>query len=78
MFAAHAAVAMSNEQERQSLRTAVSSREVIGQAQGILMERFRITADLAFRLLVMASQDTNRKLRDIADELTATGQLPGR
>jgi GAF domain-containing protein len=77
MFAAHAAVAMSNEQERQSLRTAVSSREVIGQAQGILMERFRITADMAFRLLVMASQDTNRKLRDIADELTSTGQLPG-
>lgn len=77
MFAAHAAVAMSHEQEQQDLRAAVSTREVIGQAQGILMERFKITADMAFRLLVLASQDTNRKLRDIADELTATGELPG-
>jgi GAF domain-containing protein len=76
MFAAHAAVAMSNEQNQQELRIAVSTREVIGQAQGILMERFKITADLAFRLLVRASQDTNRKLRDIAQELTTTGELP--
>ena len=76
MFAAHAAVAMANEQERQDMRAAVSTREVIGQAQGILMERFKITAEMAFRLLVRVSQDTNRKLRDIADELTATGQLP--
>ena len=77
MFAAHAAVAMANVQQQQDMRAAVSTREVIGQAQGILMERFKITADMAFRLLVRASQDTNRKLRDIADELTATGQLPG-
>ena len=77
MFAAHAAVAMSNEQHQQDLRIAVSTREIIGQAQGILMERFKITADLAFRLLVRASQDTNRKLRDIAQELTTTGELPG-
>jgi AmiR/NasT family two-component response regulator len=78
IFATHAAVAMAHEQEQQDLRTAVSTREVIGQAQGILMERFRITSDMAFRLLVRASQDTNRKLRDIADELTSTGQLPAR
>ena len=77
MFAAHAAVAMAHEQEQQDMRAAVSTREVIGQAQGILMERFKITADMAFRLLVRVSQDTNRKLREIADELTATGQLPG-
>ena len=77
LFATHAAVAMSSEQSRQDLRTAVTTREVIGQAQGILMERFKITDDLAFRLLVRASQDTNRKLRDIAEELTTTGQLPG-
>jgi transcriptional regulator with GAF, ATPase, and Fis domain len=77
LFAAHAAVAMSSEQSKLDLRTAVTTREVIGQAQGILMERFKITEDLAFRLLVRASQDTNRKLRDVAEELTATGQLPG-
>jgi AmiR/NasT family two-component response regulator len=77
LFATHAAIAMSSEQSRQDLRTAVTTREVIGQAQGILMERFKITDDLAFRLLVRASQDTNRKLRDIAEEVTTTGQLPG-
>ncbi|HEX8095628.1 GAF and ANTAR domain-containing protein [Jatrophihabitans sp.] len=77
LFAAHAAVAMSSEQQHQDMRAAVSTREVIGQAQGILMERFRITGDMAFRLLVRASQDTNRKLRDIAEELTATGELAG-
>ena len=77
LFAAHAAVAMSSEQSQHDLRTAVMTREVIGQAQGILMERFKITDDLAFRLLVRASQDTNRKLRDIAEILTTTGHLPG-
>jgi hypothetical protein len=76
LFAAHAAVAMSSELSKLDLRAAVTTREVIGQAQGILMERFKITEDLAFRLLVRASQDTNRKLRDIAEELTATGELP--
>jgi GAF domain-containing protein len=77
LFATHAAVAMSSEQSKEDLRAAVSTRELIGQAQGILMERFKITDELAFRLLVRASQDTNRKLRDIAEELTSTGQLPG-
>jgi GAF domain-containing protein len=77
LFATHAAVAMSSEQSKEDLRTAVTTREVIGQAQGILMERFKITDDLAFRLLVKASQDANRKLRDIAEQLTATGELPG-
>lgn len=76
LFASHAAVAMSGERARGHLRLAVSSREVIGQAQGILMERFKVTSQMAFRMLMVASQDSNRKLRDIADELVATGQLP--
>jgi len=78
LFAAHAAVAMSSEQARHDLRAAVRTRETIGQAQGILMERFKLPPALAFRLLVRASQDTNRKLNDIADDLTRTGHLPGR
>jgi AmiR/NasT family two-component response regulator len=75
-FASHAAVAMSGERAKGHLRAAVSTREVFGQAQGILMERFRITGDMAFHMLMLASQDSNRKLRDIADELVSTGQLP--
>lgn len=78
LFASHAAVAMSGERSRSHLQAAVNSREVIGQAQGILMERFKITPEMAFHLLLLASQDANRKLRDIADDLVETGQLPER
>jgi GAF domain-containing protein len=77
LFAAHAAVAMSGERARSDLRAAVTTREVIGQAQGILMERFKVKGDIAFHMLMLASQHTNRKLREIADDLVATGQLPG-
>lgn len=76
LFATHAAVAMSAERARGHLRAAVSTREAIGQAQGILMERFKVTSEMAFHTLMLASQDSNRKLRDIADELVSTGRLP--
>ncbi|HEX8078731.1 MAG TPA: GAF and ANTAR domain-containing protein [Jatrophihabitans sp.] len=76
LFASHAAVAMSGERARDHLHSAVSTREVIGQAQGILMERFKITGEMAFHMLMLASQDSNRKLRDIAEELVSTGHLP--
>jgi GAF domain-containing protein len=76
LFASHAAVAMSGERARGHLKAAVTTRELIGQAQGILMERFKITGETAFHMLMLASQDSNRKLRDIADELVATGELP--
>jgi transcriptional regulator with GAF, ATPase, and Fis domain len=76
LFASHAAVSMSGERARGHLMAAVTTREVIGQAQGILMERFKITSEMAFQLLILASQDTNLKLRDIAEELVSTGQLP--
>ena len=78
LFAAHAAVAMASAQERDLLRRAVSSRQRIGQAQGILMERFSITEDQAFSLLVSISQDRNRKLTAVAVELVRSGQLPAR
>jgi GAF domain-containing protein len=76
VFASHAAIALAGAQQEQRLRTAIASRDLIGQAKGILMERFRITADQAFRVLVGASSRTNRKLADIAEELCATGDLP--
>ena len=55
------AVAALNRQIEQ-LELALETRDVIGQAKGILMERFRITADEAFDQLREASQQTNRKL----------------
>lgn len=76
MLAAHAAVAMKDTRVEAELRAAIETRDVIGQAKGILMERFKISQDEAFSLLVAASQYTHRKLHDIADELARTGDLP--
>ena len=57
------------------LGRALASRDLIGQAKGVLMERYEITADQAFALLARASQDTNRKLTEVAEHLTHTGVL---
>jgi GAF domain-containing protein len=81
-FAGYAGVALTNmdtlEDARelaQNLQTAMESRSVIEQAKGILIERHRVTADQAFRLLVEASMHTNRKVRDLAGDLVLTGEL---
>ncbi len=60
----------------EGLHRALGSREIIGQAQGILMERERITADQAFDMLRRASQRLNVKLRDVAQTLVDTGESP--
>jgi GAF domain-containing protein len=64
------------EQRAANLHDALASREVIGQAQGILMERERITADEAFGILRRASQHLNIKLRSVAQTLVETGERP--
>ena len=69
------AVAALNHQIEQ-LQLALETRDVIGQAKGILMERFRITAEEAFDRLRTASQHTNRRLNALAADLAATGQWP--
>jgi AmiR/NasT family two-component response regulator len=55
------------------LGQALESRDLIGQAKGILMERFRVTSEQAFRMLVSSSQNTNIKLIEVARWLTDTG-----
>lgn len=75
LLAAHAAVAMKGRRIEANLRSALESRDVIGQAKGILMERLKVADDQAFALLVSASQRSHRKLRDIAEELTRTGEI---
>ncbi|PRY50005.1 ANTAR domain-containing protein [Geodermatophilus tzadiensis] len=74
--AAHAALALRSVQRIEHLAVALASRDVIGQAKGVLMERYRITADAAFGILVRASQDTHRKVRDVAALVTETGEAP--
>jgi hypothetical protein len=55
------------------LRAAMDTHSVIGQAQGILMERHKFTAGQAFDRLRTVSMNLNRKLRDVARELSETG-----
>jgi GAF domain-containing protein len=76
LFASHAAVALAGAQHEEHLRTAMDNRDVIGQAKGILMERHKLTADHAFTVLVEVSSRTNRRVLDIALELTDTGAMP--
>jgi GAF domain-containing protein len=66
------------ERREANLQAALATREVIGQAQGILIERERITADQAFDILRRASQHLNLKLREVAQTLVDTGEDPGR
>jgi AmiR/NasT family two-component response regulator len=74
--AGHAALALQSVRQVAHLTSAVGSRDVIGQAKGVLMERYRITADAAFGILAQASQDAHRKLRDVAQQVTETGETP--
>jgi hypothetical protein len=59
-----------------NLNVALSTREIIGQAEGILMERERITGDQAFDILRRAFQNLNIKLREVAQLLIETGECP--
>jgi GAF domain-containing protein len=70
LFAAHAAVALSGAEEVAQLRQAASSRDLIGQAKGILMERYSLVSDAeAFDLMVRASQSSHLKLHVVARQL---------
>jgi GAF domain-containing protein len=76
VLARHAAVALGSARKIENLWMAVDARKRIGQAQGILMERFDLTADQAFAVLLRYSQDNNLKLRIVADRLVETRELP--
>jgi AmiR/NasT family two-component response regulator len=75
MFATHAAVALADAQKLDDLKQALANRDVIGQAKGILMERFKLDADQAFSLLTRISQDRNVKVHTLATEIAHTGTL---
>jgi ANTAR domain/GAF domain len=83
LFATLARLALDSAEERAfeekraiNLAEALRTRELIGQAQGILMERERITGDQAFDVLRRASQHMNIKLREVAETLIETGESP--
>lgn len=77
LYSAHVGVAISNVRQQESLKSAIASRTIIGQAEGILMERYDLDGTAAFNTLRRVSQDRNIKLRDVAAELVNTRQLKG-
>ena len=83
-FAGYAAVALANAslygvtaQLARQLQTAMASRAVIEQAKGVIMGRRRCSADEAFAILTKISQDTNRKVRDVAATLVTQAASGG-
>jgi transcriptional regulator with GAF, ATPase, and Fis domain len=75
MLATHAAIALIAANRQHQFESALASRDVIGQAKGIMMERFRIDAVRAFELLTRASQNSNTPVHVIAAE---TAERAGR
>jgi GAF domain-containing protein len=69
LFAASAALALGKARQEEDLYSALSTRKVIGQALGLLMERYELDEDRAFQYLARVSQHSNHKLRDVAAEM---------
>jgi GAF domain-containing protein len=78
IFARHAALALSSAMNEARLNVALDSRKLIGQAQGLLMERYGLDEARAFEVLRRYSQDHNLKLRAVAEHLVSTRKLPNR
>ncbi|WP_044382856.1 ANTAR domain-containing protein [Streptomyces cyaneogriseus] len=72
LFTAHVGIALDSATVREQLTEAMRTRDLIGQATGILMERQNIDAASAFESLVKASQRENVKLRDLARRIVDT------
>lgn len=76
VFASHAAVALKAAITEAGLDAAIRTRDVIGQAKGIIMERHTIPADAAFDELRRISQHHSRPLREVAEDIATTGEIP--
>jgi GAF domain-containing protein len=76
LIARHAALALSTSFNEAQLNVALDTRKLIGQAQGILMERFGLDESRAFEVLRRYSQNHNVKLRGVAEHLISTRRLP--
>ncbi|MEV6413630.1 GAF and ANTAR domain-containing protein [Kribbella sp. NPDC051718] len=76
ILARYASVAVATARHEDTMARAVDARKLVGLAMGILMERFDLDGDQAFAVLRRYSQDTNTKLRDVAQHLIETRKLP--
>jgi GAF domain-containing protein len=78
VFASHAAVALKAAISEAGTEAALRTRDVIGQAKGVLMSREGLTATEAFEQLRARSQQLNRPVRELAVEVAETGEVPDR
>lgn len=76
LLAVHFRIATARALHRRNLEQAIETRQLIGQAVGVLVERRRVTSEAAFEELVQRSQLTNLKLREMAQIIVDTGQDP--
>lgn len=77
IFAAHSSVAWNSARRDEQFNQALASRDIIGQAKGMIMERYSVDAVQAFALLRKLSQDSNVPLIKIATDLTRKATSPG-
>jgi GAF domain-containing protein len=77
LYAVHAGLALLDAQHRQQMHDALDSRKLIGQAIGLVMERYKIDEQRAFEFLVRTSQDTNVKIRDVARQMVQEASTRG-
>ncbi len=75
LLASHAAVAFSSARSSAQLRSAVETRQTIGEALGIIRERHQLDDQAAFDLLKKISQDRNIKIRELAHAITTGHEL---
>jgi transcriptional regulator with GAF, ATPase, and Fis domain len=76
MLATQAAIALIADDKDLQFKSALASRDVIGQAKGMIMERFNVDAGHAFELLKKLSQDANIRVVDVASEVVSRGSDP--
>ncbi|WP_159230453.1 GAF and ANTAR domain-containing protein [Mycolicibacterium vanbaalenii] len=72
VLAAHAAAAILASRQSEQLESALSTRDRIGQAKGIIMERYDVDDVAAFDMLRKLSQDSNTRLTEVAARVIET------
>lgn len=78
ILAAHAAVALAATLEIDQLHQGLRTRQIIGEAVGMVRERFALTSDQAFAVLRRLSSTSNTKLHVVAAQIVETGEIPRR
>jgi GAF domain-containing protein len=73
VIATHAATALIAHNKELQFQSALASRDAIGQAKGMIMERFGVGPVRAFELITQISQNSNMRVVDVAAEIVARG-----